>query len=116
MQKKENPLIAKIIEENVANIDQWKDKHKTIKAVVVTSNLLKKDFAYIIAKPTSVVMSAVQSYEHQGKLEKVDETLVKNCVKAGDVDVFTEDLDIKNAVYNKIFDLFERLEVEEKEL
>lgn len=105
-----------IIEENQANIDGWKERHKVVKAISVKSKLLGKDFAFIIGKPTPSVMDAVASYSANGKPEKVDEVLISSCVLAGDTKVFQVDLDVKNAVMTKLMDLFEKLQVEEKEL
>lgn len=113
MQEKE--LINKIVEENQDKIQGWKEKHKVVKAITVKSKLLGLQ-PFIIGKPTTTIMDSVASYTAQNKPEKVDEVLINNCVLAGDTKSFANDLDVKNAVMNKLMDLFEKLQVEEKEL
>jgi hypothetical protein len=116
MQKSDEVLQKEIEAAHATSIPEWKDVNKRVKSIVVSSKLLKEKFAFIIAKPTPTVMDAIAKYEHDGKVHKIEEVLIGNCVKAGPVETFTQDLDIKNAVLGKVMDLFERLEVTEKEL
>lgn len=105
-----------LLDENIANIDSWKEKHKRVKVITVKSKLLKRDVPFIIGKPTTQVLDAVAKYDHDGKTKKVEEVLIGSCVLAGEVALFNEDLDVKNAVMEKVNELFDKLEVEEKEL
>ena len=111
----QNKTATELVAENQANISEWKEKHKQIKSITVVSKLNGKQ-PFIVGKPTNQVLDAVAKYEHEGKVHKINELLVGSCVLAGNTKLFEEDVDLKNAVLNKVTDLLERLEVEEKEL
>lgn len=113
--RSESELVKRIEADNKAKIEEWKADHKRVKAIVPHSRIYGK-VPYIIAKPTASVMDAIAKYEHEGKMNKIEEVLINSCIKAGDVSLLREDIDLKSAILNKLFDLFERLEVEEKEL
>ena len=110
MQKKE-----KLVQDHAANITDWKEKHKTVKIITVKSKLHGEQ-CYIVGKPTGNMLDAIAKYDNEGKTHKINELLINSCVLAGNKELFTDDVDLKNAVLLKVTDLLERLEVEEKEL
>lgn len=109
-----NPTID-LVEKHKADIENWKQTHKTVKLIKVKSKY-NGDVAFIIGKPTATMLDAFSKYESDGKPHKVTELLIGSCVKAGPTELFSEDVDLKNAVLNRVSELLERLEVEEKEL
>lgn len=104
-----------LIEANEQNIPAWKEKHKTIKAISVHSQV-HGTCHFIIGKPTRAVLDSMTQYEADGKTKKSQEVLFNSCLLAGDKTLLPSDVDLQTAVGNKIVELFQRLEVEEKEL
>ncbi|MBL7902948.1 MAG: hypothetical protein JNK73_13205 [Bacteroidia bacterium] len=107
--------IEDLVKENQAKLPDWKERHKTVKSILVMSKFNGPQ-PYIIGKPTAYMLDAIRKYEADGKPSKSQELLKNSCVLAGDTTLFSQDVDLENAVMNKVADLLERLEVEEKEL
>lgn len=118
MQKEEQKKIKtaeELIKENQARIIEWKQEHKTVKSIVCKSKYHGK-VAFIIGKPTAPMIEAIQKYEADNKPHLVTQLLQNSCIKAGPVDLFPDDVDLKHAVMARVGELLEKLEVEEKEL
>lgn len=104
-----------LIEANKEKKEAWKDKHKTVKAISVHSDL-NGLVHFIIGKPTRSILDSMAQYESDGKTKKSQEVLFNSCILAGDNSLLPGDVDLQTAVGNKLTELFKRLEVEEKEL
>lgn len=104
-----------LVQENIAKIDGWKERHKTVKAVTLNSKYNGR-VPYIIGKPTNSMIDAVSKYSADGKPNKIEELMINSCVLAGDKDLLKEDVDLKTALLGQVSDLLEKLEVEAKEL
>ncbi len=109
-----NPIVNPI---NLADhpIEDWKDLHKKVKLITVSASDGARH-QFIVARPTLSQMDMIQKYIKDEKPVKYREAMKANCVKAGDTSLIDGDDDIRNAVFEKIVDLYEKLEVEEKEL
>lgn len=96
-------------------IDEWKEKHKVVKLITVA----KKDGSkhqFVIGRPTLSMMDMIGKYVNDQKPHKMREVLRNSCVLAGDKSLIDTDDDIRNTVFERITELFEKLETEEKEL
>ena len=94
-------------------IEGWKREHKKVQKITVSFEGEKKQF--IIARPTREVVNAMQKYDRENNIEKQQDILVKNCIKAGDTSLL-KDIDVFNTVIKRVNDLVEDLTTEVEEL
>lgn len=96
-------------------IEDWKAKHKVVKLITVKAkNGTKHQF--VIGRPTLAMMDMLSKYINEQKPHKMREVLRNSCVLAGDKQLLDDDDDMRNSIFDRITELFEKLEVEEKEL
>ena len=96
-------------------IAEWKGKLKVVKKITVPT-LGGGKAEFIIGRPTREILDAYGFQLDKDNQKKAREILQNNCILAGDISLFADDVNIENTVMNKVTGLLEKLEVEEEEL
>lgn len=96
-------------------VEEWKEKHGRVKHITV-KDLQGNLHDYVVGRPTMPVMDMISKYLNENKTNKYRDSMKNNCILFGDKDLVGSDIDVQNAVFGAITDLFEKLETTEKEL
>lgn len=115
MNTENNKIENTVLQLSELPIDEWKAKHKVVKLITVKAKNGSKH-QFVIGRPTISMMDMLSKYINEQKPHKMREVLRNSCVLAGDKQMLDEDDDIRNSVFDRITELFEKLEIEEKEL
>lgn len=115
MNTENNKIENTVLQLSELPIDEWKAKHKVVKLITVKAKNGSKH-QFVIGRPTISMMDMLSKYINEQKPHKMREVLRNSCVLAGDKQMLDDDDDIRNSVFDRITELFEKLEIEEKEL
>lgn len=107
----EKKLVSEVTPDDISG---FKKHHGVVKQITVKTASGQEQF--IIGRPTRNQLDAVAKYSQDGKLNKVRELLQNSCVCAGNIKALENDINLQNTVIDKITEMLEKLEVEEKEL
>jgi ribosomal protein S3AE len=103
------------VDESTLDLDALKKKHKVVKKLTVVAKDGSKH-EFVVVRPTLQHFDMITKNIQDSKPHKVREILRNSCVIAGDKNVLDTDDDVRSNVFERISEMYEKLEVEEKEL